>query len=82
MQSGTESRLVMLRGGFTVPMEPVLLLLALEARGVCLSRDGDELLVQPGTRLTDQDRIELRRWRWHLLALVDYVPPEVPGQWA
>ena len=70
-------RYVLLRGGLAVPIEPMLLLLELEARGLEVSRAGDDLLVRPPGQLSEQDRAALRRWKAHVLALVDYAPPEV-----
>jgi hypothetical protein len=70
-------RYVLLHGGLAVPLEPMLLLLDLEARDLQVSRAGDDLLVRPPGQLTDADRVALRRWKAHVLALVDYAPPEV-----
>lgn len=68
---------VMLKGGLSMPVAPVLLLLDLEARGLHVDRDGDDLTVSPGDQLTDTDCREIRRWKVHLLALVDYEPETV-----
>ncbi len=76
MQNASE-RFVCLRGGLCVPVTPIELLLDLESRGLTLSRDGDDLLISPPGRLTDDDRTALRRWKPHLLALVDYEPEAV-----
>lgn len=70
-------RYVLLRGGMAVPVEPMLLLLGLEARGLQVSRAGLDLLVRPPGQLTDGDRRALGRWKPHVLALVDYTPSEV-----
>ena len=51
--------------------------LDLEARGLTVSREGDDLLISPPGRLTDDDRSALRRWKSHLLALVSYQPEAV-----
>jgi len=64
-------------GGLDVPVEPVLLLLDLRDRGFSLRQDGDALVVQPHEQLTADDCQLLRRWHWHLLALICYEPPEV-----
>jgi hypothetical protein len=69
-------RYVCLRGGLTVPVEPVKLLLDLERRGFHLTRDGSDIVIQPFSLLTDEDRDALRRWKPHALALLAYV--EVP----
>ena len=66
------SEYVMLRGGLVLPVCSVLLLLDLEARGFMLSRDGDDIVVSPFSRLTDDDKKQLKLWKRHVLALVDY----------
>lgn len=66
-------RYVLLRGGLAVPLGPVLLLLDLEGRGLTVRRDGDNLIVRPAARLTDEDRGALKRWKPHLLALITNV---------
>jgi hypothetical protein len=70
--SGTDDRLVALRGGFVVPVEPYLLLLDLERRGIPIALDGGDLLVGPSRDLTDDDRAALRVWKPHLVELVRY----------
>jgi hypothetical protein len=72
--SGSESsdRFVLLRGGVVVPVEPFLLLLDLEARGISVSKDSDSISIAPRALLADADRTALRRWKWHLLLLIDY----------
>lgn len=76
MQAGSE-RYVSLRGGLTVPLEPLLLVLDLEARGFRLVPDGDWIIVAPFSQLTDDEQQLLRRWKFHVLALLDYRAPEV-----
>jgi hypothetical protein len=71
------SEFVLLRGGLAVPVAPVLFLLGLEARGLRVGRDGDDLTVGPGYLLTEQNCQGIRRWKLHLLALVDYQPQPV-----
>ena len=71
------SDFVTLKNGPTVPLAPLLLLLKLEERLFSLRQDGDALLVQPPGQLTADDCASIRRWRWHLLALVAYEPPLV-----
>lgn len=66
-------RYVLLRGGLALPIEPVRLLLDLEAAGFRLSRDGDDILVRPFSRLREDDVRALKRWKAHVLALIDYV---------
>ncbi len=75
------NRFVQLRGGLTVPLEPLMLSLDLEARGFTLVSDGRDLVVSPASRLTREDRQALRRWKLHLMSLAAYEPPcgEAPG---
>ena len=75
MASGSEY--VCLRGGFMVPLEPMLLLFELEDRGFKLTQDGDSLIVRPHSQLTRVDYDRVRRWKAHLLALVNYQPPQI-----
>lgn len=58
--------------GLTVPLEAFRLVLDLEARGIYLDDDGEYLLVGPSELLTDQDRAQIRRWKPHLRAIVEY----------
>ena len=47
----------------------------LEERGFVLTRLADAVLsVQPHERLTRDDYNRIRRWKWHLLAILDYAP--------
>ena len=72
------AKYVVLRGGLTLPVEPILLALELEERGFTLTRMDDNVLsVQPHQRLTPDDRGRIRQWKHHLLAVVDYVAPEI-----
>jgi hypothetical protein len=68
---------VLLRGGLTVPVAPLLLLFELEGRGLTLTVDGDALLVRPASCLTEEDCRRIRRWKPHLLALVSYQAPAI-----
>lgn len=70
-------RYVFLRGGLALPVEPCLLALELERRGIRLTRDGEDIIIEPRELLTDDDRQQLRRWKRHVLAILDYTPPEV-----
>lgn len=63
-------RFVTMASGLVLPIEPLLLALDLEARGLTLGRDGDALTCGPRDRLTDADRQAIKRWRFHLLAIV------------
>jgi hypothetical protein len=74
----TTSAYVMLRGGLTVRVEAVDLLLDLERRGVRLTRDGDSVLLNaPAAAVTDSDRASIKQHKVHLLALLDYCEGEV-----
>lgn len=73
--SAASDRFVQLSHGPIVPIEPLMLMLGLEARGVRLTSDGQDLVITPFSLLTDDDRQQLRRWKLHLLALVDYEVP-------
>jgi hypothetical protein len=77
MLASDSDRYVLLSGGLSVPVAPLLLVFELEERGFRLTRAGDELIVRPGPRLTDVDCQRIRRWKAHILALLDYQPPEV-----
>jgi hypothetical protein len=66
------ARYVLLRGGSAVPLEALSLLLDLESRGFSIRRDGADMLIRPGQRLTNADRAALRRWKAHVLQLIDY----------
>src|SRR5262245_49354685 len=64
---------VTLQGGLVVPLESVLLVLELEERGFHLEREGQNtLIVRPCSRLSEDDCRRIRRWKRHVLVLVDY----------
>ncbi|HXG90008.1 MAG TPA: hypothetical protein VNJ02_16900 [Vicinamibacterales bacterium] len=67
-------RFVTLRGlAVPVPADAYRLLLNLEVRAFNVSREGDRVLVvEPHQRLTPEDLASIRRWKWHLLILIDY----------
>lgn len=71
------SDLVIFRSGLTVPRPAVELALDLEARGCQMTLDGDGLLVGPRERLTDDDRDQIRRWRYHLRAILAHCAERV-----
>ena len=56
-------RFVLLKGGLAVPIEPLRLLWDLEERGYTVQQDGNDLLIQPGRTLTEDERAAIRRWR-------------------
>lgn len=68
----TPSDYVTLKGGRALPIAPVLLLLDLERRGFTLTLQGDDIRVRPFSKLTDADLTELKRWKPHVRALIDY----------
>jgi len=76
MQS-TSDGYVVLRGSLALPVAPVLLVLDLETRGFRLSRDGEDILIQPFSKLTADDKQSLKMWKRHVLALLDYQAPEI-----
>ncbi|HEY0875204.1 MAG TPA: hypothetical protein VGD94_17145 [Vicinamibacterales bacterium] len=71
MQTSGSDRYVSLPSGLTLPLAAVRLVLDLEARGLTITRDGDHILIRPPGRLTEDDRTALRRWKAHVLALID-----------
>ena len=71
------SDVITLRGGLTVHVAPLLLLLSLEERGIRVFRDGNDIVIEPWSRLTEQDKTDLRRWKSDALALLSYVAPEL-----
>lgn len=67
------SDFVPLRGGLTLPIAALRLVWDLEDRGFSMRQDGDALRISPGDRLTDGDRLLIRRWKAHLLAVTAQV---------
>jgi hypothetical protein len=63
---------VCLSGGLTVPLPALRVLWNLEDRGVHLRLDGDGIVATPRTSLTDADRAAVKRWRGHVVALLQY----------
>ncbi len=61
---------VTLGGGRTVPRAAWELLLDLEARGIRLELDGDGIIARPRAKLTDDDRVQVRRWKVHIAAVL------------
>ena len=65
-------RFITFPGAETLPVAAVELGRGLEADGHRLSRKGDQLQVKRnGSALSGEDSTDVRRWRLHLLALVD-----------
>ena len=78
IMAGSEDRFVVLKGGLTLPVEPILLAPELEEHGFKITREEqDTLSVQPYQQLTRTDCARIRRWKSHLLAIGIYTPPEV-----
>ena len=76
MAGSDSDRYVLLPGGLALPVEPILLAMELEDRGFTLTREEpDTLSVQPYQRLTREDCTRIRRWKHHILSLLDYTPP-------
>jgi len=73
--SDTPAEFIALRQGPTVPVAAVRLFLDLADRGIEVRIEDDDLAVEPGRDLTDEDRAEIRRWRRHLIALAAYEAP-------
>jgi hypothetical protein len=68
-------RYVTLKGGPTLPVEPVLLALDLEARGFRMVPDNGDILITPFSKLTPEDCRQIRRWRQHVLTILNYEAP-------
>jgi hypothetical protein len=63
--------------GLILPGDAFRLALDLERRGFHLEPDGNDLLVGPRDRLTNEDRNAIRRWKQHLLAIAGFESPWV-----
>ena len=68
-------RFVQLRGGMVVPIEPVLLALDLEARGFRMVSDDGDIVITPFSKLTQEDCRQLRRWKQHVISILNYEAP-------
>ena len=77
MSAGSECEFAVLRGGYAAPVPALQLLWRLEAAGVQMRRDGEDILVEPLNRLTPADCDGIRRWKQHLLMLLDYEAPPI-----
>ena len=60
--------------GPIIPVDCYRLYLELGERGFTLTTEaaGKVLVVQPPEKLTAADVTRLKRWRWHLLMMLDY----------
>lgn len=71
--SSDTPRFVILRSGPVVPVDVLRLVWRLEHAGFMFGlTDEHDVWVSPGSRLTDADRDELRRWKRHIVALLDH----------
>ncbi len=69
---------VTLREGPTLPIEAIELTLDLERRGFTLHVVAtQQIVVEPAAELSDLDRARLRRWTYHVAAVVTYGQREV-----
>jgi hypothetical protein len=68
-------RFVELRGGLIIPAEPLLLVFDLQARGFQLTPTDGDITIRPWSRLTAENTRQLRRWKQHVLAILDYEAP-------
>lgn len=67
------SSIVVLKGGLTVRLHALKLAWPLEDRGLQLRPSGDGgLIVVPKAKIMDEDRVEIRKWKAHLVAPVTY----------
>ena len=71
------TRMTELRGGLMMDDDAIRLAVRLEDAGHVLSVKDGALLVSHGASLSPGDREEIRRLRWHLLAIAAYQTPEV-----
>jgi len=67
------SEFVYLRGGLTVPLPAFRLALAFEDRGFKMVLDEcKQFAIEPTSKLTEEDRAGIRRWRQHLAVIIGY----------
>ena len=77
------TELLALVNGPVVPLEALRLALALEDIGLTLYADGETLRLRfradvTETPLPEATRAEIKRWKWHLLAIASYGGPLRP----
>lgn len=70
----SRSDFVLLKSGLALPLAALQLAWALEERGLHLavSADGAMLEIGPRALLTDDDRVAIRKWKPHLIAITSY----------
>lgn len=68
-----------LDGSITVPIHTSAsyLIDRLNNRGVLLAVDGSSIIATPRGLLTDHDRAELRRLKWHVIRALAYEAPAI-----
>jgi hypothetical protein len=67
------TQFVSLKGGLVLPVPAIALAIDLERRGFRLWLDRNQQFhIEPAPALTDLDRAGIRRWHWHLGAIVAY----------
>jgi hypothetical protein len=66
---------VALKGGLVIPAEPLLLVLDLQGRGFRLVPDGGDIIVSPFSKLSAEDCRQIRRWKRHIVAILEYEAP-------
>lgn len=67
--------IVTFQGGLSMPLEPWLLAIDLDLKGLRLVAEGSMLRVlgpNGKPELSAHERAEITRWKYHLLALVEY----------
>ena len=72
MQTITGPETIVLPGGLVAPVEALRWLWELEDTGYQIRLDGDELVISPGSQLTRQQRLAIRRHKRPLVTLVRY----------
>jgi hypothetical protein len=72
MPTSSAPDFVTLPSGVIVSLEAVDLLIGLERRGFTVRLEDDKVSVAPGRALTDDERAAIRRWKLHLMALVEH----------
>ena len=72
-----ESKSVELKGGLRVSIAALRLAIDLEMRDFTLSVQDGLIYVDPRERLTNDEMARIRRYRWHLLAILAYRAPDL-----
>ena len=72
-----EPRSVELNSGLRVSIAALQLAIDLEMRDFTLSVHDGLIYVDPRERLTNDEMAQIRRYRWHLLAILAYRAPDI-----